>query len=57
LVGALDEIASVVDPQQTLISIATGVPISVVEEALAGVPVIRAMPNTPSAVDPGTSNT
>ncbi|GMQ98670.1 MAG: pyrroline-5-carboxylate reductase [Acidimicrobiia bacterium] len=51
--GVLDEIASVVDPKQTVISIAAGVPISVFEEALPGIPVIRAMPNTPSAVDLG----
>jgi len=51
----LDEIAPVVGPRQTVISIAAGVPISVFEDALPGVPVIRAMPNTPSAVDLGMS--
>ena len=38
---------------QIVISIAAGVPIATFEEALVGVPVVRAMPNTPSAVDLG----
>jgi pyrroline-5-carboxylate reductase len=38
---------------QIVVSIAAGVPIAVYEAALPGVPVVRAMPNTPSAVDLG----
>ena len=34
-------------------TLAAGVPLAVFEKALPGVPVIRAMPNTPSAVDLG----
>ncbi len=49
----LAEIAPVVEPTQTVISIAAGVPLSTFETALPGVPVIRAMPNTPSAIDLG----
>lgn len=51
--SVLSEIAPVVRPHQTVISIAAGVPIEVFEAALPGIPVIRAMPNTPSAVDLG----
>ncbi|MDJ0790552.1 MAG: pyrroline-5-carboxylate reductase [Acidimicrobiia bacterium] len=51
----IDEVGSLVDPEQTLLSIAAGVPISLFEEAMPGVPVVRAMPNTPSAVDRGMS--
>ena len=47
------EIAPIVDESQTVISIAAGVPLATFESALPGVPVIRAMPNTPSAVDLG----
>ena len=49
----LTEIAPVVEPSQTVISIAAGVSIATFQAALPGVPVIRAMPNTPSAVDLG----
>lgn len=51
--AVLQEIAPVVDASQTVISIAAGVPLGTFEAALPGVPVIRAMPNTPSAVDLG----
>ena len=51
--GVLAEIADVVTPDQVVISIAAGVPVSVFEGALPGVPVVRSMPNTPSAVDLG----
>lgn len=49
----LSEIASVVTPDQVVVSIAAGVPISVFEAALPSMPIVRAMPNTPSAVDLG----
>ncbi len=49
----LQEIAPVIDASQTVVSIAAGVPLATFETALAGVPIIRAMPNTPSAVDLG----
>lgn len=49
----LDQIAGAVDPDQVIVSMAAGVPISVYEDRLPGVPVIRAMPNTPSLVREG----
>jgi pyrroline-5-carboxylate reductase len=49
----LGDIAGVVTPDQVVVSIAAGVPVAVFEAALPGVPVVRAMPNTPSAVDLG----
>ncbi len=49
----LAEIADLVTSDQVVVSIAAGVPVAVFEDALPGVPVIRAMPNTPSAVDLG----
>ena len=49
----LTEIAPIVTSDQTVVSIAAGVPLAVFEESLVEVPVVRAMPNTPSAVDMG----
>jgi pyrroline-5-carboxylate reductase len=49
----LTVLAPLVNTDQTVVSIAAGVPIAVFEAALVGVPVVRAMPNTPSAVDLG----
>jgi pyrroline-5-carboxylate reductase len=51
--SALDAIRPVVTMTQTVVSIAAGVPLATFEEALPGVPVVRAMPNTPAAVDQG----
>lgn len=51
--AVIAETADLITPAQTIVSIAAGVPIQVYEEALPGVPVVRAMPNTPSAVDLG----
>ncbi len=51
--GLLKSIAGLVGEDQVVISIAAGVPISVFETALHGVPVLRAMPNTPSLVGEG----
>jgi pyrroline-5-carboxylate reductase len=50
----LAEIAEVVDVEQTVLSIAAAIPTSRIERALRdGVPVVRAMPNTPSVVHEG----
>ncbi len=49
----LSQIEGSVRPGQVVISLAAGVPLSVFENRLAGVPVIRAMPNTPSVVREG----
>ena len=51
--AVLASIGPCTTPDQIVISIAAGVPIATFEEALAGVPIVRAMPNTPSAVDLG----
>lgn len=48
-----DQLNDSVTPDQLILSIAAGVPISVFAEAFPGSPVVRAMPNTPSAVDKG----
>jgi pyrroline-5-carboxylate reductase len=55
VMSVLAAIAPVITSAQTVVSIAAGVPLSTFEEALPGIPVIRAMPNTPSAVDLGMS--
>ncbi len=44
------EIGDTVRQDQLVISVAAGVPLTAIERALAGVPVIRAMPNTSAAV-------
>ncbi len=49
----LGEIADVVTSDQVIVSIVAGVPLAVFEGALPNIPVVRAMPNTPSAVDLG----
>ena len=51
--AVLDAIAPVVTTDQTVVSIAAGVPLATFERFLPDIPVIRAMPNTPSAVDLG----
>jgi pyrroline-5-carboxylate reductase len=51
--ATLEAISPVVTVDQTVVSIAAGVPLATFEEALPGVPVVRAMPNTPAAVDQG----
>lgn len=50
LPDVLDEIAASVNPEQLVISIAAGVKLELLENALPGVPVIRSMPNTPALV-------
>jgi len=50
----LEEVREVVTPEQTVLSVAAAIPTSAVERRLAeGVPVVRAMPNTPSVVHEG----
>jgi pyrroline-5-carboxylate reductase len=49
----LDQVRTDVRPGQVIVSLAAGVPIEVFERELDGVAVVRAMPNTPAAVDEG----
>ena len=51
--AVLGEISDLVTPDQVVVSVAAGVPVSVFEDALPGIPIVRSMPNTPSAVDLG----
>jgi pyrroline-5-carboxylate reductase len=50
----LGEIGGILSPDQTVLSIAAAVPTTSIEERITpGVPVLRAMPNTPSLVHEG----
>jgi pyrroline-5-carboxylate reductase len=50
----LDEIATAVTPEQTVLSVAAAIPTTAIEARLAeGVPVVRAMPNAPATVHEG----
>ena len=50
----LGEIGGILSPDQPVLSIAAAVPTSTIEERIApGVPVLRAMPNTPATVHEG----
>jgi len=52
--GVMEEIRPQVRPEQLVISVAASVPTSHIENALGqGVPVVRAMPNTPCAIGRG----
>jgi pyrroline-5-carboxylate reductase len=52
--GLLGEIGGLILPEQTVLTIAAAIPTSRIEGRLsAGVPVVRAMPNTPSTVHEG----
>ena len=52
--GLLGEIGTLILPEQTVLSVAAAIPTSRIENRLsAGVPVVRAMPNTPSTVHEG----
>jgi len=50
----LDEIATAVTPEQTVLSVAAAIPTNAIETKLAkGVPVVRSMPNAPATVHEG----
>ena len=50
----LGEIGQLIADDQTILSIAAAIPTATIERQLAaGVPVVRAMPNTPSVVHEG----
>jgi pyrroline-5-carboxylate reductase len=49
----LGQIKGTVQPGQVVVSLAAGVPLAVYEAMLEGVAVVRAMPNTPAAIDEG----
>ncbi len=52
--GLLGEIGALILPEQTVLSVAAAIPTARIESRLAdGVPVVRAMPNTPSTVHEG----
>ena len=52
--GLLGEIGTLILPNQTVLSVAAAIPTSRIEARLGdGVPVVRAMPNTPSTVHEG----
>jgi pyrroline-5-carboxylate reductase len=52
--GLLDEVGEVILPEQTVLTVAAAIPTALIEKRLsAGVPVVRAMPNTPSTVHEG----
>ena len=54
LESLLGELGTLVQPDQTVLSVAAAVPTAAIERHLAnGVPVVRAMPNTPSTVHEG----
>lgn len=49
----LGQVSDLVEPNQVVVSLAAGVPVAVFESRLEDVAVVRAMPNTPAAVDEG----
>ena len=52
--GLLGEIGMLIQPEQTVLSIAAAIPTVAIERHLgSGVPVVRAMPNTPAIVHEG----
>jgi pyrroline-5-carboxylate reductase len=52
--GLLGEIGTFILPEQTVLSVAAAIPTARIESRLSnGVPVVRAMPNTPSTVHEG----
>ncbi|NOY87448.1 MAG: pyrroline-5-carboxylate reductase [Deltaproteobacteria bacterium] len=53
LPGVIEEIGRIPGPGQVIISIAAGVPLSLLEAGLPLTPVIRAMPNTPALTGSG----
>jgi len=54
LEGLLGEVGGLIGPEQTVLSVAAAIPTSHIESRLSqNVPVVRAMPNTPSTVHEG----
>ncbi len=54
MVGLVDGLSPDLEPDRLIVSIAAGIPTSLLEKHLAGdVPVVRAMPNTPALVGEG----
>jgi pyrroline-5-carboxylate reductase len=54
LEALLGEIGPLIQPEQTVLSVAAAIPTATIERHLGkGVPVVRAMPNTPSTVHEG----
>lgn len=51
--AVIDRIAGAVDRAQVVLSVAAGVPTATYEAQLPGVPVVRAMPNTPALLGAG----
>lgn len=51
--GLLESVTGSLEPSQVVVSLAAGVSIDVFETALPGIPVVRAMPNTPALVGEG----
>jgi len=49
----IDQIGEAVKPGQVIVSLAAGVPLAVYESVIKDVAVVRAMPNTPAAVNEG----
>src|ERR687884_1253385 len=50
----LGEIGGLLDPAQTVLSVAAAIPTAAIEQRIAdGVPVVRAMPNAPATVHEG----
>jgi len=47
----ISQIAGAVQSDQIVLSLVAGIPTSRFEDAMAGVPVVRAMPNTPALID------
>lgn len=53
VVAVVERLAGAVDTEQVVLSVAAGIPISTYESRLPGVPVVRAMPNTPALLGSG----
>lgn len=53
VIDVVERLAGAVDQAQVIVSVAAGVPTSVYEARLPGVPVVRSMPNTPALVGSG----
>ena len=54
IAALLDEVGSLLEPAQTVLSVAAAIPTAFIEARIAdGVPVVRAMPNSPAVVHEG----